>query len=264
MLFTKPGAFRPAPARNPESRPPARAMLLRSCVALAAILPMAAAMSLLASAPEASAATAAMSCTQDNDCHSAAQDVTGHNNGLEGDIYFTCLASPTSSDWVTNEVWDITGTGAYWVEAGVIDGYGPPNSSGTHSRAWFWADNRPSESFSVHFPGLSIAHRSTVYPVSISYYSPQTWSIWGGDKYVSMGLSTSQPNHTVAEEAGTEFSDADHLRMSGNISNLLFANSHNDWHNWGSHGKAEKPEGPRNHVKPAYSRSRSMVSWSDC
>jgi len=54
------------------------------------------------------------------------------------------------------------------------------------------------------------------------------------------------------------------FQLSGSISNLLFANSHNDWHNWGSHGKAEKPEGPRNHVKPAYSRSRSIVSWSDC
>src|ERR1700691_6761583 len=98
MLFTKPGAFRPARPRSAEGRPPARAMLLRSCVALAAILPMAAAISLLASAPEASAATAAMSCTQDNDCHSVAQDVTGHYNGLLGDIYFTCLASLTSSD----------------------------------------------------------------------------------------------------------------------------------------------------------------------
>jgi hypothetical protein len=206
------------------------------------------------------AATAAMSCTQTNDCHSFAVDDTGHNNGMSGSIDLSCLASPTSSEWVTNEMWDITGTGAYWVEAGVIDGYGPPS----HSRAWFWADNRPGESFSVHFPGLSIAHRNTVYPESITYQGSQTWSIYGGDSYVSMGLSTSQPNNSLQETAGTEFSDAHSLRDSGSITSLAWKGRSNHWYDWGSGGRAHSPEGPNNHIKATYSRSGSYVSWDHC
>jgi hypothetical protein len=245
--------------RTAGTGPPVRAMLLRSGILLAAILP--AAVAVLGSAPDASAATA---CTQSNDCHSGAQDHTHHNNGMSASIYFTCLASPTSSDWVTDEMWDITGTGAYWVEAGVIDGFGPPNSSGIHSRAWFWADNRPGDGFTVHFPGLSIAHRGTVYPASINYAGSNTWSIWGGDSYVSMGLSTSQPNNSLAEEAGTEFSDAHGLRDSGSVSNLLWENRSGHWHSWGSGGRAFSAEGPNNHIKATYSRSGSYVKWNHC
>jgi len=130
---------------------------------IAAVLPMAAAAAVLGSVPYASAATAAMSCTQTNDCHSQAEDDMGHNNGISADINLGCLASPTSSDWVTDEMWDITGTGAYWVEAGVLDGYGPPNSSSAHSRAWFWADNRPGSGFH-HAPSVSLGSFG---PVSI-------------------------------------------------------------------------------------------------
>jgi hypothetical protein len=231
---------------------------------LAAALPMAAAVAVLGSAPDASAATAAMSCTQLNDCHSFTIDDTGHNDGMSGSVDLSCLASPTSSDWVTNEMWDITGTGAYWVETGVIDGFGRPNSSSTHSRAWFWADNRPGEGFKVHFPGLSIAHRNTVYPASITYQGSQKWSIYGGDSYVSMGLSTSQPNNSIAEEAGTEFSDDHGLRDSGSVSSLSWEGSNGHWHDWGSGGHAGRQEGANNHVKATYSRSGSYVSWDHC
>jgi hypothetical protein len=235
-----------------------RRAVVRSGVALVAVLPMAAAAAVLGSAPDASAATAAMSCTQSNDCHSIAEDKTGHNNGMSGSIDLSCLASPTSSDFVTNEMWDITGGGAYWVEAGVIDGYGG------HSRAWFWADNRPDESFSVHFPGLSIAHRNTVYPESITYQGSQKWSIYGGDSYVSMGLSTSQQNNSLGEEAGTEFSDAHNLRDSGSITSLAWEGRNGHWYDWGSGGHALSPEGPNNHIKATYSRSGSYVSWDHC
>jgi hypothetical protein len=237
---------------------------LRALHPAIAALPMAAAMAVLGPALDASAATAAMSCTQSNDCHSQAEDDMGHNNGMSGDIDLSCLSSPTRSDYVTNEMWDVTGTGPYWVEVGVIDGYGPPNSSSTHSRAWFWADNRPSTGFNVHFPGLSIAHRNTVYPASITYQSRQTWSIFGGDSYVSMGLSTSQPNNTIAETAGTEFSDAHGLRDSGSVSNLLWEGRHNHWNSWGHGGHADPPAGPNNHIKATYSRSGSYVKWDRC
>jgi hypothetical protein len=209
-------------------------------------------------------ASAESSCaTPDNEhCHSIAEDQMGHNNGMSGNIFFTCLYSPTNSDLVTNEMWDAM-TGNNWIEVGVITGLDTNGSLDT--RNWFWADQRPGLGFAFHKPsGFAQAQFSTLYPASITFVSNMTWEIDGGNSFVNMGMSTQQPNNTQDETAGTEFTDAQGLRDSGSVSGLRWEDSNGTIHNWGSDGFVLPPIGNNNDVTPSYSASNSAVSWADC
>jgi hypothetical protein len=237
-----------------------------SCKALAIALALPLGAVVLAVAP----ATAAMACTVSNDCHSIVEDDMGHNNGVLGTIYFTCLHSPDSSDFVTNEMWDNTGSGgplgAYWVEDGVVDGVDPQNGV-DHTRNWFWADFRPGDTnINIHFPsGFGEAAYSTSYPASIAFDggSSQAWAVFGGDSDVLMGTSTSQPNNTTDAYSGTEYSDGQGLRDSGNVSALTYYDSSFGTHRFGIHGYFREL-GPNASVNPLYDNSSSTVSWADC
>lgn len=210
-----------------------------------------------------SSPSAAFACSltpESSHCHSEVQDTTGHNNGVSGSIYFTCLHSPNGSDFVTDEMWDATGgSGAYWIETGVIDGYA------SKTRAWFWADVTPTSSFNVYFPsGFAEANYSTYYPAEIEYASPQTWLIYGGNSGGVMVTVHDEPNNTIADLAGTEFSNQTGMRDSGSVSQLEWADSNDNWSFWGSNGNHKHQDGPNNHVVPSYDSGTSTISWSDC
>jgi hypothetical protein len=207
-------------------------------------------------------ASAAFACSQTNDCHSQAEDDMGHNNGVMANIYFTCLHSPNSSDYVTNEMWDVTGHSGstnYWIETGVIDGYS------SKTRAWFSANQTPSVPFNVYFPsGFAEANYSIQYAAKIEYSSTQTWDVTGGNSFVHINTVHGQPNNTFAETAGTEFSDQTGMRDSGSVIGLQWEDSNGVWNLWGSGGRADPPLGPNNHITPSYHSSSSTVDWSDC
>jgi len=244
---------------NGQLRVQAPKTLLHAAMALTLMLFVTAGLTAVAI----SHAPAAFACSltpDSNHCHSQVQDNTGHNNGVAGSIYFTCLHSPNGSDFVTNEFWNATGgSGAYWIETGVIDGYS------SKTRSWFWADVTPSSSFNAYFPpGFREAAYSTYYPAEIQYASPQTWLIYGGDSDVQMVTVHDEPNNTIAGTAGTEFSDQTGMRDSGSVSELESANSNDVWNFWGRYGNHPEQDGPNNHITPSYDNGTSTVSWSDC
>jgi hypothetical protein len=236
----------------------------RKALAITLALPLVAVV--LAVAP----ASAAMACSLNSHCYAIGEDDMGHNNGALGTIYFTCLHSADSSDFVTNEIWDNTGSGGplnvYWVEVGVVDGV-DPQTSVDHTRSWFWADFRPGDTtINTHFPsGFGEAAFSTSYPASIVFDggSSKAWAVFGGDSDVLIGTSTSQPNNTTDAYAGTEYSDGQGLRASGNVSALTWYDSNFGTHRFGANGYTREL-GPNASIDPGYASSSSTVSWADC
>jgi hypothetical protein len=248
-------------AKLPRWRP-TRRTLLHGSLALAMTVPATAILA-LGTAPD------ALACSQSNHCYSVATNNTGHNNGINGDIYFTCLHTPTTSDFTDDEMWDYTGSGGplgfYWVEAGVVDGMLQNNPGLT--RNWFWADFRPGDSnVNIHVPsGFAEAGYSTDYYDSISFVANQTWSVTGGNSDVNMGTSTGQPNNTVMAQAGSEFTDDQGMRDTGNTNGLQRSDSSNHLHNWASDGHLDTADkGANNNTSPSYDPNTSTISWSQC
>lgn len=235
--------------------------------ALAIILALPLAGIALAVAP----APAAMACSMTDHCYAIANDSMGHNNGMTGMIYFTCLHSADSSNFVTNEMWDNTGSGGplnvYWTEVGVFDGLDPQTTSTDYTRTWFWADFRPGDTnVNIHIPpGFREADFSTVYPAKISFNggSSKAWSVFGGDSDVFMGTSSSQPNNTTNAYAGTEYTDGQGLRDSGYNNDLAWYDSNNSAHLFAGNA-APWEKGPNASINPSYDHATSTVSWADC
>ncbi len=196
--------------------------------------------------------------------------MNGHNNGALGTISFTCLNSPTDKDFVTNEIWDDTGTGGpygtYWAEVGVADGL--LSDGNQYTRNWFWADIKPGDKqVNLHVPsGFAEAAYSTDYPTSILFDGDdsKSWTVVGGNSGVYLGTSYPQPNETTNINAGTEFSDAQDLRDSGSVSSLEYQNYKSVSLDWGSLGAAVAPKGANNDITSDYDSKTSTASWSDC
>lgn len=124
-----------------------------------ALLPLAAAATVLAPAAPARAAT----CNPH--CYGIAR-MTRTTHGGTTDLRVTCLGvSNVNTQFVTQEFWVHTGASSSnnWVEQGMT--IGTPRSS----RSWFWADSRPgSGGYHEHYPSHS-ASLNTTYIVTISY-----------------------------------------------------------------------------------------------
>ncbi len=235
----------------------------RSVLAAAFTLPFLALIFGVVSAP------AAQACSLSAHCYASAV-VTGHNNGVLGNIFFTCLNSPTDNDFVTDEMWDDTGTGGpfgvYWTEVGVIDGKAADGNVKT--RNWFWAQFRPTDStVDEHYPtGFAEAAFSTDYLATITYNggSSKAWTVTGGDSGIGLGTSSVQPNDTTLDRAGTEYTDAQGLRDSGGLAGLDYEDSGSNEHAWGSNGGTVPNRGANADVDPSYDASTSTVSWNSC
>ncbi len=212
-------------------------------------------------------ATLTCSVSPDSDhCHSVWENNIGHNNGLAGSIYFTCLRSPDGSDFVNNEIWEDFSSTAYWVEVGVKDGIA--HNSNDYTRTWFWADNIPnSKYFEYELTGFAEANFSTYYPAEIQYAAAGSWNVYGGNSDVLLDTAHDQPNNSNVQFAGTEFTDQTGLRDSGSVSGVEWADGNGNFWFWGHNGAPgpfNADQGPNNHVTSSYDSGTETVSWSDC
>ena len=145
----------------------------------------------------------AATCTTSSHCYGEVEyyssgAIFGLNQGLD----VRCLGpmgAPTSSNFVTEEMWLATnnGSGNYWVETGMA--YGAPQGS---TRYWFWADNRPNGG-GYHEHDLSISTAfGTIYDDYITWVGNNSWQVRRGN--TTLGTSTHNPGSSHGGNAGEE------------------------------------------------------------
>jgi hypothetical protein len=134
-------------------------------------------------------------------------NATGADRGAAATIAATSLAT-TYPNIVTHELWyGVTGSGSYWVEVGVIDGY---TQAGTIDKRVFWADNRNGGGFHEHISGLGWtlggyyqakvvwAGTSCAWDVSFAgtHLGTSTGNCGGSYRYLASGLEASSATST--------------------------------------------------------------------
>lgn len=144
----------------------------------------------------------AVTCTPSNHCYGqveyfSADAIYGLNQGLD----VRCLGpmgAPTSSNFVTEEMWLFTDDSfsSYWVETGMA--YGAPQGS---TRYWFWADNRPGGGYHEHDLSIPIT-LGTTYDDYITWAGNDSWQVRRGSSV--LGVSTANPGPSHAGNAGEE------------------------------------------------------------
>lgn len=225
----------------------------RIVVVLTVVLGTPAGMIIAGATPQASAA-----CSPSSHCYAIAiNNNTATNHGAYGEINAHCLYMPNNGSFVTQEVWDVDSTGAYWEEVGIVAG--DTNDAGYVSKRWFWDDSRPGGGYNQH---TSTAQPSTniTYRVKIVFAGSNSWDIYGKGDYSQFGTSTGQSATLITNEAGTEYSagSGSGIRNQGQVGNLQRISSSNSWFNWGNNATAFY----NGYTFANYDINSSTISWT--
>jgi hypothetical protein len=150
-------------------------------------------------------ASPAEACSVSSHCYGV---TTGSASGIDGDYVFitpSCLSTP-SGNFVTDELWLVNSSAAYWVEVGYLQLGSGLNVGGiaTAGRYGFWADSRPGGGFHAHVlqnnPSLSAGAPAEIYKVNSS-----TWETYFNGHF---GQSTSNSFTPAFGEWGSETTSA--------------------------------------------------------
>jgi len=224
----------------------------RIVVVLTLVLGTPAGVIIAGATPQASAA-----CSPTSHCYAIAYNKnTATNHGAYGVVNSACLYMPNNSSFVTNEVWDVDSSGAYWEEVGIVSG---ATDSGYLDKHWFWDDSRPGGGYHQHNSSAT-ASPNTGYRVKIEFAGSDTWDIYGNGNYSHFGTSTSQSATLITNEAGTEYSagSGSGMRNVGQVSDLQRISSSGTFFNWGSNAAPYS----NGFIGSNYDASSSTVSWT--
>lgn len=202
----------------------------------------------------------AMACTLSDHCYAISQVLKSSNHGMFGTLYVHCLFSPSSSEFVNQEIWDVEASGSYWVEVGVKDGR---DFNGVNrDQGWFWADSRPGGGYNEHFIDSHVS-LDTDHDVQIERNGSAMWNVYGGNTFHQIGTSTSNPITMDFGQAGSEYTlnSGSGMRDTGVVGGLEYQDSSNNFHFWGTGGSTIR-SGPGNWVFAGYDSGTSAITWS--
>jgi hypothetical protein len=204
----------------------------------------------------------AFACSDSSHCYAyAVNGNSASNHGVFGELYVDCLYPPdVSGDFANNEIWDTTSSRGNWVEGGIKSGV---DYHGVYrNKDWFWADQRPGDSYAEHDTSVAAA-TGEEWPVEITYAGTNTWDVYGEGDFTEFGTSTSDTANLVTGIGGTEYTTnaSSGIRDIGNVYSLENGTTGGSWYSWGGDG-SNVDQGSGNYISSSYNSGGSYESWS--
>lgn len=129
----------------------------------------------------------------------AAWTVTGSGSGFRGakvTLRSNCMSLPDyTSEFITNELWAVSGGGTRWVEIGITVGVKPGGYNTSPRR--FWAENKAAGYFEHYYESYTFDN-SLVVTARAPSDGSNDWELWygSGTRYTSVDGLTS-PAKTI-------------------------------------------------------------------